>query len=85
MKLTVIDIKQIEGDKKIKGFLEESGEDLKGLSKLNLNPCVVTKNTFKYLGKMNKKQRNHLLYELQCVVEYMNLTEGELQSFRKWK
>ncbi|WP_116345002.1 hypothetical protein [Bacillus sp. HMA207] len=85
MKFTVIDIQQIEGDKKVKRFFEKSGEDLKGLSKLNLNPCVVTKNTFKYLGEMNKKQRNHLLYELQCVVEYINLTEGELQSFQKWK
>lgn len=78
MKLNVIDIQQIEGDKKVKRFLEKSGEDLKGLSKLNLNPCVITKNTFKCLGEMNKKQRNHLLYELKCVVEYMNLTEGEL-------
>ncbi|MGR5924895.1 hypothetical protein ACT7CO_13765 [Bacillus pacificus] len=51
MKFTVIDIQQIEGDKKVKRFFEKSGEDLKGLSKLNLNPCVVTKNTFKYLGK----------------------------------
>ncbi|MGH0555541.1 hypothetical protein ACQVQB_21025 [Bacillus pretiosus] len=85
MKFTVIDIQQIEGDKKVKRFFEKSGEDLKGLSKLNLTPCVVTKNTFKYLGEMNKKQRNHLLYELQCVVEYINLTEGELQSFQKWK
>ncbi|ACK91646.1 hypothetical protein OCF10_16145 [Bacillus cereus] len=78
MKLNVIDIQQIEGDKKVKRFLEKSGEDLKGLSKLNLNPYAITKNTFKCLREMNKQQRNHLLYELKCVVEYMNLTEGEL-------
>ncbi|MCB5903801.1 hypothetical protein LIV42_16165 [Bacillus cereus] len=78
MKLNVIDIQQIEGDKKVKRFLEKSGEDLKGLSKLNLKPYAITKNTFKCLRKMNKQQRNHLLYELKYVVEYMNLTEGEV-------